>query len=332
MKRKLVVAFQIVYVFVVLLIMFVLSEMTLQELRTFIFSELSMIFFSLMIIVEVLRSIRLKIVTESLFRNGRVSLGSSILSRFVANLASLFTPSSIGGIPAQSMVLSSRLGYPIEVFIGSGLIISMIDAILAALLNIALFLLHRGYSIMALLSSITIAFLWIIGIYIVFFRESTLKRIFERLYERFSRLATKASLIDKRVLDFREGVRLTVKNPIISAFSFLIGFLSFLIIGFSICFVSGSSSFHDLLLVLSIGGYTHVLSVFPTPGGSGFYEIGLAETLGTVGALRTRILMIMFYLLSGSISFFVVTKDYRRFVEGLKKSILFSENIENQTS
>lgn len=326
MKKDAVIAFQLLFVFVVLLVMYVVSGISLSELKELLFSRLFIAFIIIMFLAEVLRGLRLRIVAESLLGNKvRISITSSILSRMIGNFAGLFTPSSLGGVPAQAVALSSKHPHPIEKFIGAGLIVSMVDALVAATINMVLFFVVERTSILALVSSIVIAFLWISGIYLVFFRDSVMKRIMESVYKRFSVVASKSAMINKRVRDFQEGVRLTVTNPLIFAVSFVLGLLSFLLIGFSVVLVAGVNGYIKTSEYLLIGSSLYVLSAFPTPGGSGFYELGMVEVLGVLGALRARLSIVLFYLTTGLISLLLLTRDIGKFKESLRKSIVVDQ-------
>lgn len=326
MRKETAILIQLTFVFAALATLYFISDMTLRDLKGLLLSYSFLFFCALMALSELLRSVRLKFVTQALFRNGKISILSSLLSRMVGNLAGTFTPSGIGSVPAQVTVLSSRHSYPIEVYIGSGIIVSMVDAIAAASISIAGFLLFKKTSVVALISSTITAILWFSGVYVVFFKESFMMRAFDRIYGRFSRRLSKPAPLIKRIRDFQEGVRLAVTNPMILLTSFILGVISFLFIGYSIVFASGSDTCPSALEAVSLGSMTYVLSFFPTPGGSGFYEIGLAETLGVNGALRARISILVFYITTGLVSLLIVTRDFNKFKESLKKSIMYDED------
>jgi uncharacterized membrane protein YbhN (UPF0104 family) len=86
--------------------------------------------------------------------------------------------------------------------------------------------------------------------------------------------------------------------------------------------VSGVSEDIGLFEVLLVGSSLYVLSAFPTPGGSGFYELGLVEVLGILGALRARLSFVLFYVSTGLVSLFLLTRDVKKFKESLRKSIV----------
>ncbi|MCC6052432.1 MAG: lysylphosphatidylglycerol synthase domain-containing protein, partial [Fervidicoccaceae archaeon] len=128
MKKEAVIVFQLLFVVLVLAVMYVVSGISPGELKELLVSRFFLAFIVVMLLVEILRGLRLKIVTEYLLKDNKLSVSSFVLSRLVGNLAGLFTPSSFGTVPAQAVALSSRHPYPIEKFIGSGLITSMVDA------------------------------------------------------------------------------------------------------------------------------------------------------------------------------------------------------------
>jgi len=322
LKKEAVIVFQLLFVVLVLAVMYVVSGISPGELKELLVSRFFLAFIVVMLLVEILRGLRLKIVTEYLLKDNKLSVSSFVLSRLVGNLAGLFTPSSFGTVPAQAVALSSRHPYPIEKFIGSGLITSMVDALVAAAVNIALFFIAEKASVLALASSIVIALLWVSGIYLVFFRNSVINRIMNGVYKRFRAMASRSAMIDRRVRDFQEGVRLTITNPVIFVVSFVLGLLSFILVGLSALLVSGVSEDIGLFEVLLVGSSLYVLSSFPTPGGSGFYELGLVEVLGILGALRARLSFVLFYVATGLVSLFLLTRDVKKFKESLRKSIV----------
>jgi len=283
-------------------------------------------FCTLMIAAELLKSARLKLVIREMHGRTQVTMLSSFLSRLVSNLAGALTPSSVGSIPAQALTLSSRHSHPVELYIGSGLVISMVDAVTAAAVNLTVSFALGKYSITAIAASAFVAVLWVSGIYVAFFRDSTLDRLMNRLYERYGRLSRWAPFIDKRLAEFRESVRLAVANPKVSATSAALGACALILTGYAMAIIATPGQLPAAGLSLLVGSYAYALSFFPTPGGSGFYEIGLSEVLGLAGSARTRASLLLFYAASGLISLLIVTRDRRKFLESLRESILMSKD------
>ncbi|MEM0198595.1 MAG: flippase-like domain-containing protein [Fervidicoccaceae archaeon] len=274
-----------------------------------------------MLVAEIVKSIRSLIIFRKI--GYRVKFKNILISRFVGNFMGIVTPSSFASEPGRVMSLAMLEGTPMEGIMAAGVLETFYDSTLIAIVAAGFSLYKLPSSILILLSSFFILGLWTFIFAGFVFRDSIFRRVFSYLERRMGdRIVGASRKILSRYAEFAEFTKSGL-DPEISISSFLITILTLLL--YSASFLSFTSDSSGMLLQLIHGAIayssSYTMQVFPTPGGSGFFEYALSLSLSAYTSALWRITYLMVNLIPAGLILIFFVKIRSVISENIKKSI-----------
>jgi len=256
-------------------------------------------------------AVRLKIIFERV-TGKQLSLKDYLLARFIGSLIANLTPSSLGGEPGRSLVLSRKSGVEFAKTLAITTYEDFFDVILPNLIVLFLAVFKLPLTIpLLLISSLLISgsFLFITGITTDMGSKSRLRRIATYIDSKIP------SKIKASIRTFRDTLKyfrnnndrgfmvkllvLTLLYHVLSALTIYI-----LVLPIYLKHIADSLAYVDVFTT-SIMAYffSYVAGVVPTPGGAIAVEYGLTITLDPVAVVIVRVFMYAYIVVLGGMSF-----------------------------
>lgn len=258
---------------------------------------------------EIVKAWRLTFISERTGR--RVPLRVSALARFSGRFVGVLTPAYTGAAPTRSLIISAYTGAPP----GESFSLATMESILDTILSVIVVLLFTApllpESWLVFLVSLCIGASWLLGVF--WAGSDGFARFIRRL-----RLPENLEcyILNQRDLfmrGLREASRMRVLTPslLITVLSHIIESIALLII------ITKGIIIYSLGLVVKsfiLMEATYVLSMSITPGGSLFFEYGLAGLLSPEDLLAWRVVYLLFSILPGLI-IVVALRPVRHYIE-----------------
>lgn len=284
---------------------------------------LSFLFLS---IAEVVRAIRLYVII--LFMGKKATFLSTIAARIIGNTAGIITPGNLGAEPVRVLTLASWNGEKIESLAAAGVLESFLDALVLSIIALVAGLYFFPSSLIVILVSIAILFLWFAGLTGLIFREGIWKKIVKKVTNKMPSKLQEEAINRYKLFTKIVSETINLKMNIIGIFLTLLS-LFFLSLSFLPLLGIELSSFNQKmnnLIILGAVAYSmsFVMSILPTPGGSGFFELGLDIVLPKNIVAAWRMLFILFSVVPTILLFIFAVKARRTIVENIKKSVIKS--------
>jgi len=253
----------------------------------------------------------------------RVKFKNIIISRFTGNFLGIITPASFASEPGRVMSLAMLEAVPVQAVMAVGVLETFYDSIILAVIAFFFSLTRLPSSILIFLSSLFILGLWIFIFGSFVFTDSLFKKIIARLERRVGgRVKDFSQRVFSRYAEFTEFTK-TGLSFNLSLVSVLYTILSVLIYSLSFLFIDSASGTGLLELLTGIVAYasSYAMQVFPTPGGSGFFEYALTITLNPQASALWRISFLLINIIPALIILAFFVKIRHVVVENFKKSI-----------
>ncbi len=258
---------------------------------------------------EVVKAWRLTFLSEKTVK--RVPLGVSLLARFSGRFVGVLTPAYTGAAPTRSLIISAYTGVPPGESFSLATMESILDTILSVLVVLVFTAPLLPESWLVFLVSICIGASWLLGV--LWAGSDGFTRFIRRL-----RLPENLEcyILNQRDLfmrGLREALRMRVLTPslLITLLSHIFESIALLIIITESIGVTGLSLILKSFILMEA---TYVLSMSITPGGSLFFEYGLASLMSPRSLLAWRVVYLLFSILPGLI-IVVALRPVRRYIE-----------------
>lgn|GEM_PF-1484356 len=278
----------------------------------------------LLFLAETIKAVRLYLIVRML--GGNVTLWSCIVARLVGNFTGILTPGNIGAEPARVLSLASLNGHPIESLIAAGVIESFYDALVLSLvaLSVGVQLLPR--TVIVVLLSAIVLLLWAAGLTGLVFKESFWKRAVGYVARRALSQALQRELLERYrifTLHVSRGLnaKLNLTGLALTLVSIAITALSFIPLAAGDIASLQTLDLNDVSTYAVAYSMSFVMSVLPTPGGSGFFELGLDIVLPAKLVLSWRMCFIAFSTIPTLILVALTIKVRKVLIENILKSI-----------
>ena len=266
--------------------------------------------FLLLFIGEIVKSWRLSFIAGRL--GYQLPVRVSALARFSGRLVGVLTPAYSGSTPTRSLVISAYTGMPPGTSFGLATMESLLDTLVSVFFTIVFTIPLLPRSWLILLVSICIGFSWIMGV--LWARSNSFSRFIKSLH-----IPDKAKCFILRQRErFLEGLRDAARLGILTP-SLLITLASHVIEAMALLVVLSSDIYSVLSVWLVLKSFilmeaTYVLTMSITPGGSLFFEYGLAGLMSPASLLSWRVVYLLFSILPGLIIVLAI-RSVRRYIE-----------------
>ncbi|MEM1620144.1 MAG: lysylphosphatidylglycerol synthase domain-containing protein [Fervidicoccaceae archaeon] len=281
---------------------------------------------------ELVRALRLYLLVH--FVGARASLSSALTARLLGNLSGLLSPGSIAAEPTRVAVLISLNRIEVEKAFAAGLLESFYDAVVLSALTLAVGVIMLPKTAFAVLVSALLLIVWVAGLVATAREESPMLRLLERLARRFPRISGELSrryAYFARVLSRTMGLSLHAAaffTTLLAQYAQALGLAALLKYSPGEGPPAEPSS---LVLLVGALSSTYVMSVMPTPGGSGFFELGLAAFLGERITVTWRALFLLFTVSGALASSFPLFRARRDLLRRALESLYLAEKPAGST-
>ncbi|HEW64500.1 MAG TPA: flippase-like domain-containing protein [Fervidicoccus fontis] len=307
--------FVVVVIYTILIKMFRLNfiYLILEDPTGFLLSTL------LIFIAETMKIFRLRFIFNKL--KVKVSLKTLFLSRFMGDFMGLITVSNIGSEPTRIATIVSLEGIPIQIAISSGLLETFYDSIILTAIAFVGSIVFFPTSILVLISTLITISLWLFIFLGFVLKENILVKIVGKLFKK--RLTPKIfDIFLEKYKDFRDLVKKGISSEINKG---AILYTIFIIIIYVFSFLVLDPSY-DLSLINVINGLfaysmSYSVQLYPTPGGSGFFEYALIISNGVANAMIWRLSYIFVSIIPAAFSMVFFVKLRSIFKENFKRSL-----------
>jgi len=270
---------------------------------------------------EIVKALRSEYVLNKL--GYRVKLKNVVIARFTGNFLGIVTPASFASEPGRVMSLAMLEAVSVQAVMAVGVLETFYDSVILAVVAFFFSLLKLPSSILIFLSSLFILGLWLFIFGSFIFTDSLFKKIIARLERRLGkRIKDFSNRVFSRYAEFVEFTK-TGLSFNLSLVSVLLTILSIAIYSLSFLFIDPASGIGLLELLTGLVAYasSYTMQVFPTPGGSGFFEYALTITLNSRASALWRISFLLMNIIPALVILAFFVKIRHVVVENFKKSI-----------
>jgi len=272
-------------------------------------------------IAEIVKALRSEYVLNKL--GYRVKLKNVVIARFTGNFLGIITPASFASEPGRVMSLAMLEAVSVQAVMAVGVLETFYDSVILAVVAFFFSLLKLPSSILIFLSSLFILGLWIFVFGSFIFTDSLFKKIVARLERRLGKkIKDFSNRVFSRYAEFVEFTK-TGLSFNLSLVSVLLTILSIIIYSLSFLFIDPATGIGLLELLTGLVAYasSYAMQIFPTPGGSGFFEYALTITLNSRASALWRISFLLINIIPALVILAFFVKIRHVVVENFKKSI-----------
>ncbi len=265
--------------------------------------------FIALFIAEIIKSWRLSLIGKLM--NLNIPLKDSLLARISGRFVGVLTPAYAGATPTRAIIISAYRGLSPGNSFGLSVYESILDSFIPVFFSLFLLIPLLPKSWLSVLIALFILIMWIGGIgYASTDRiENFLKRI-NAPEELICYVSGQRKLFLKAI---RSSVSLRITIP-----SVLVTLISHFIEAYALYIVLlGTISLIQPVVLLKAFIFleaSYVLTMSPTPGGSIFFEYGLAGIMSSSSLVAWRIVFLLFSILPGAIIVLTI-KSVRNYIE-----------------
>jgi uncharacterized protein (TIRG00374 family) len=270
---------------------------------------------------ELVKVVRLYIIFRK--KGYRVKLKTIIISRFVGNFLGIITPSSVASEPGRVMSVAMLEGTPMEVVMAGGVLETFYDSFTLAFIALVYSITSLPLSLPIFLSSFFILGIWVLILAGFVFKDSVFRRIFSRINNKMGGKMSKASQkIFSRYSEFAEFTKLGLSSKL-SIPTIILTLLSLLLYSFSFLLLSGQNAEITESLLSGLFAYSasYTAQIFPTPGGSGFFEYAISLSMGSSIMAIWRMAFLVVNVLPATLILMFFVRIRRLVEENVKKSL-----------
>lgn len=275
----------------------------------------------LIIIAETVKVIRLWYIFREIGIKTRIK--TIFISRFFGDLMGFLTPSNIGSEPSRAAVIATLEGIPIEGIMAGCLLESFYDSLILISVSFIASIFYLPASILVLLSSITVILIWVLIFIGVIFKESIVTKLIEKILQKYKKISYKyVESFTSRYKEFRRLVKVGIGIKV-NTISIVLTIISLTVYSMSFNLLSNYGSVDLFDYVKGIVAYSMIFSIqiYPTPGGSGFFEYAMSILYDPKIVAIWRLAYILVSTIPAIVFMILLLKLRKIFEENLKKSI-----------
>ncbi|MGB9725738.1 MAG: flippase-like domain-containing protein [Fervidicoccaceae archaeon] len=275
----------------------------------------------MMLLAELVKAARSYVIFKK--TGYRVSFKNLVISRFVGNFMGIVTPASFASEPGRVMSLAMLEGTPLQAVMAIGVLETFYDSIMMATIALIFSLSKLPASIFVFISSFFILGLWGFILVAFVYKDSLFRKIIYKFEEKMGkRIKNFSYRVLKRYTEFTDLTKTGLGRKL-SLVSFLFTIASILIYSVSFLTIDTHSGGMPWQLLRGTIAYSssYIMQVFPTPGGSGFFEYALSLTLNPEESALWRMVYLFVNVIPTSIILIFFVRIRFVIIENIKKSI-----------
>lgn len=275
----------------------------------------------MMLLAELVKAVRSHFIFKRI--GYKVSFKNIVISRFVGNFMGIITPASFASEPGRVMSLAMLEGTPFQAVMAIGVLETFYDSVVMATIALLFSLSKLPAGILVMISSLFILGMWSFILLTFVYKDSLFRRIILKIEERMGKRVKDFSFrVLKRYSEFVDFTK-TGLNIGLSLIASLFTIASIVI--YSMSFLTITTGSNDSLFQLLTGmiaySSSYTMQVFPTPGGSGFFEYALTLALNASVSALWRMIYLLINIIPATLILVFFVKIRYIIIENFKKSI-----------